>query len=72
MTDHLVISSKATPFPWAAVAIASSMGKTDLVFDDKIETPTLQSGDSKITGEENIVLSLANSGGISDDSSKAC
>lgn len=70
MTDHLIISSKATPFPWAAVVIASSTGKANLVFDDNITTPTLQSGDSKITGEESIILSLANSGRVSDDSSK--
>ncbi|KAJ7510169.1 glutamate-tRNA ligase [Mycena galericulata] len=67
----LTVSSKQTPFPYAAVAFASYTEKADLVFDESVKGITLQLNGSSITNEEEIVHALAKAHGLSDDSSKS-
>ncbi|KAF7363728.1 putative glutamate--tRNA ligase, cytoplasmic [Mycena sanguinolenta] len=67
----LTVSSKQTPFPWAAVAIASYTEKAELVFDETVTGITLQLNGTTTTDEEEIVHALAKSHGLADDSSKS-
>ncbi|KAJ6502218.1 glutamate-tRNA ligase [Mycena sanguinolenta] len=67
----LTVSSKQTPFPWAAVAIASYTEKAELVFDETVTGITLQSHGATIRDEEEIVHALAKSHRLADDSSKS-
>ncbi|KAJ7632905.1 glutamate-tRNA ligase [Roridomyces roridus] len=65
----LTLSSKQTPFPYAAVAVASYTEKAELVFDETATGVTLQLNGSSITDEEEICKALAT--GLPDDSSKS-
>ncbi|KAJ7827480.1 glutamate-tRNA ligase [Mycena olivaceomarginata] len=67
----LTVSSKQTPFPWAAVAIASYTEKAQLVFDETVTTTALQLNGSTVSDEEEIVHALAKAHGLADDSSKS-
>ncbi|KAJ6624520.1 glutamate-tRNA ligase [Mycena sp. CBHHK59/15] len=67
----LTVSSKQTPFPYAAVALASYTAKADLVFNETATGITLQLAGSAITHEEEIVHALAKAHGLSDDSSRS-
>lgn len=66
----LTVSSKQTPFPWAAVAIASYTEKAQLVFDETVTATALQLNGSTVSDEEEIVHALAKAHGLADDSSK--
>ncbi|KAF8211869.1 glutamate-tRNA ligase [Mycena galopus ATCC 62051] len=66
----LTVSSKLTPFPWAAVAIASYTEKAELVFDETATGITLQLDGSSISDEEEIVHTLAKLHGLSEHISK--
>ena len=70
MPTTLTISSKQSPFPYAAIAIAAYTGKADLVFDDSTPEPILSVDGTTVTSEEDIVQALAKEGGFSEDSEK--
>ncbi|KAJ3553354.1 hypothetical protein NM688_g3656 [Phlebia brevispora] len=70
MTGILTVSSAASPFPYAAVAIATLTKKAEVNFDETVEAATLDLKGSKITDEEEIVRALAKAGGLADDSAK--
>lgn len=72
MVGVLTVSSSASPFPYAAVAIATYTRKAELHFDESIEAATLDLKGSQITGEDEIVRTLAKAGGLADDSAKVC
>ena len=67
----LTLSSKLSPFPYAAVATAAYTSKAQLVFDDSATGPTLDLDGSQVTTEEDIVKALATKGGLAEDSAKA-
>ncbi|KAJ7087738.1 glutamate-tRNA ligase [Mycena epipterygia] len=67
----LTVSSKQTPFPYAAVAIASYTEKANLIFDETVTGITLQLDGSVINDEEEIVHTLAKAHGLADHSSKS-
>jgi glutamyl-tRNA synthetase len=66
----LTLSSKLSPFPFAAIAIASYTQKATLDFDQTANGITLDLNGSKITSEDEIVHALAKAGGLSGDSAK--
>ncbi|KAJ7219583.1 glutamate-tRNA ligase [Mycena pura] len=67
----LTVSSKQTPFPYAAVAVALYTEKAELVFDETATGITLQLNGSSICEEDAIVHALAKAHGLSEDSSKS-
>ncbi|KAG6917940.1 hypothetical protein DXG01_000378 [Tephrocybe rancida] len=70
MAATLTIPTKFSPFPFAALSIAASTGKSVLVFDETAAGISLILNGSTITEEEEIVQALAKEGGLSEDSSK--
>jgi glutamyl-tRNA synthetase len=70
MSGTLTVSSKQSPFPYAAIATAAYTGKADLVFDEAATRVVLELDGSQITAEDDIVRALAKAGGLSEDSSK--
>jgi len=69
MAGTLTISSKLSPFPFAAIAIASYTGNVDVIFDESATEIVLEFNGSKIKTEENIVLALANVSQLPQDDS---
>ncbi|KAH9900967.1 glutamate-tRNA ligase [Cubamyces lactineus] len=70
MSGVLTLTPTASPFPWAAAAIATYTGKASLNFDTDAKGVTLETDGSKITAEDEIVQTLAKAGGLADDSAK--
>ena len=70
MSGTLTVSPAASPFPFAAVAIATYTQKAELTFDPSVSRVTLDLNGSTISEEEEIVQTLAKAGGLSDDSAK--
>lgn len=70
MSGTLRVSPASSPFPYAAAAVATYTQKADLDFDETASGISLELNGTKITEEDQIVLSLAKAGGLSDDSSK--
>lgn len=70
MAATLTLSSKLSPFPFAAIATATYTQKAVLVFDETAKAISLNNNGSDITVEEDIVLALAEAGGLSGDSAK--
>ncbi|CAL1705363.1 unnamed protein product [Somion occarium] len=70
MAGTLTLSTKTSPFPWAAAAIATYTEKAELSFDESASGVTLDFEGSKITDEAEIVRTLAKAGGLSDESTK--
>lgn len=70
MAGTLTVSSKLSPFPYGAIAIATYTQKADLVFDETASGISLDLNGSNINTEQEIVHALAKAGGLSDDSSK--
>jgi glutamyl-tRNA synthetase len=70
MSATLKVSTAISPFPYAAAAIASYTGKAELEFDPSAASASLDLNGEKITSEEEIVLALAKSAGLAEDSSK--
>jgi glutamyl-tRNA synthetase len=66
----LKLSSKASPFPFAALAVAAYTGNVDLVFDETPDIVLVESYDSVVTNEHDIVHALAKAGGLSGDTVK--
>ncbi|KAL6301820.1 glutamate-tRNA ligase [Sparassis latifolia] len=71
MADVLTVSSAASPFPFAAVAIATYTQKVELAFDESASGVTLELDGSKITAEDQVVQALAKAGGLPEDGAKA-
>jgi glutamyl-tRNA synthetase len=70
MAGTLTLSSKLSPFPYGAVAIATYTQKADLAFDETATRISLDLSGSNIDTEPEIIQALAKAGGLSDDSSK--
>ncbi len=66
MSITLTLSSKLSPFPYAALAVAACTG-TAVSYDDPQTGLSLASGESDITVEEDIVKHLAQLAGLFDD-----
>ncbi|KZP21171.1 glutamate-tRNA ligase [Athelia psychrophila] len=71
MAGALTLSSKTSPFPFAAIAIASYTQKATLDFDETAPGTTLDLNGTKLTSEDDIVHALAKAGELSADSIKA-
>ncbi|TBU35547.1 glutamate-tRNA ligase [Dichomitus squalens] len=71
MSGTLTLSPTASPFPWAAAAVATFTGKAALNFDPAAAGVTLELGGSKLTAEDEIVQTIAKAGGLSSDSAKS-
>lgn len=71
-TGTLTLSSKLSPFPYSAIAIASYTEKAEIIFDEAATGILLDLNGSKIDNEEDIVHALAKAGGLSEDSAKVC
>ncbi|EPQ57869.1 glutamyl-tRNA synthetase [Gloeophyllum trabeum ATCC 11539] len=74
MACALTLSTKLSPFPYAALAIAIYTiypSQAEFVWDDGATEPVLVLNDSKITSEDAIVQALAKVGGLADDSAKS-
>ncbi|EIW84894.1 glutamate-tRNA ligase [Coniophora puteana RWD-64-598 SS2] len=67
----LTLSSKASPFPFAAVAAATHTQKAVLNYDEDAKGIELELDGSRITSEDEIVQALATDGGLSGDSTKS-
>ncbi|KAI0707693.1 glutamate-tRNA ligase [Earliella scabrosa] len=70
MAGVLNLSPTASPFPWAAAAIATYTGKATLNFDTAATSLSLDLDGSQLTTEDEIIQALAKAGGLSDDSAK--
>jgi glutamyl-tRNA synthetase len=70
MASTLTLSSKLSPFPYAAIAIASFTEKAALKFDETAKGITLDLNSSQITSEDEIVHALAKAASLSGDSVK--
>ena len=66
----LTISSKESPFPYAAVAIASYTQKAEVNYDESASGLTLTIEGTQVTSEEDAVRALAKAGGLAEDSVK--
>ena len=66
----LSLSSKLSPFPYAALAASFYTGKAEIIYDEEITKPSLDLNGSKIDDEEEIVHALGKAGGLSEDSAK--
>ncbi|KAI0029739.1 glutamate-tRNA ligase [Vararia minispora EC-137] len=71
MAGTLTLSAKATPFPFAAVAIASYTQKAEISYEESVTGVLLDLDGSKITSEDEAVKALAKAGGMADDSAKS-
>ncbi|KDQ60876.1 hypothetical protein JAAARDRAFT_31877 [Jaapia argillacea MUCL 33604] len=70
MAGLLTVSPKASPFPYATVAIAAYTQQAEIVFDDSVSSPSLDLKGSTITGDEEIVLAISKAGGLADEATK--
>ena len=66
----LTVSFKESPFPYAAVAIASYTKKAEVDYNESSSGLALTLGGTKFTSEEDAVKALAEAGGLADDSIK--
>jgi len=66
----LALSFKESPFPYAAVAIASYTQKAEVNYDESAPGLTLTVEGTQITSEEDAVKALAKAGGLAEDSVK--
>jgi len=70
MVGILTVSSKLSPFPYAALAIAAFTQTADVVFDESAKGLALELDGDKLQVEEDIVHALAKAGALSDHSVK--
>lgn len=66
----LTLSTKASPFPYAALAIATYTQKAELNFDETTTGVSLDLDGDKYVTEEEIVTILAKIAGIDGESTK--
>jgi glutamyl-tRNA synthetase len=69
---NLIVSFKASPFPYAAVAIASYTNKAQVNYDESASGLNFTFEGTQITAEEGVVRALAKAGGLAEDSVKVC
>jgi glutamyl-tRNA synthetase len=69
-TGTLTLSFKESPFPYAAVAIASYTQKAEVNYDQSASGLTLTIEGTQIMSEEDAVKALAKAGGLAEDSVK--
>lgn len=67
---RIPVSFKESPFPYAAVAIASYTKKAEVNYDESASGLTLTLEGIQITSEEDAVKALAKAGGLAEDSVK--
>ncbi len=70
MTGKLIVSSKQSPFPFGALAIASYTNLADITFDETAAAALLELNGSRYDSEEAIVQAIAQAGKLSEDSVK--
>ncbi len=70
MVGVLTLKSSASPFPYAALTIATYTQQAEVNFDESASGVSLDINGSQITSEEEIVRALAKAGGLADDSAK--
>ena len=66
----LTVSFKESPFPYAAVAIASYTKKAEVDYNESTSGLTLTLRGTQFTSEEDAVKALAAAGGLAEDSIK--
>ena len=66
----LTVSFKESPFPYAAVAIASYTQKAEVDYNESTSGLTLTLGGTQFTSEEDAVKALAAAGDLAEDSIK--
>ena len=66
----LTLSFKETPFPYAAVAVASYTQKAEVNYDESASGLTLTFEGTQVLSEEDVVKALAKAGGLAEDSVK--
>jgi glutamyl-tRNA synthetase len=66
----LTLSFKESPFPYAAIAIASYTQTAEVNYDQSASGLTLTIEGTQITSEEDAVKALAKAGGLGEDSVK--
>ena len=64
----LTVSFKESPFPYAAVAIASHTKTAEVNYDESASGLTLTLEGTQFTSEEDTVKALAKAGGLAEDS----
>lgn len=64
----LTVSFKNSPFPYAAVAIASYTKKAEVNYDESASGLILTLEGTEFTSEEDVVRALAKAGGLGEDS----
>ena len=70
MPGTLTVSSKSSPFPFSALAIAAFTGAADVVFDESSACISLDLDGDRFVDEGAIVDALAKAGGLSHDKVK--
>lgn len=70
MTGVLTVSPTTSPFPYAALATATYTQKAEVTFDESAAEISLDFSGSKVSGEDEIVRTLAKAAGLADDSAK--
>ena len=68
MPPSLTVSSKLSPFPYAAITAAAFNGVGAVSYDESASGITLDLGETSITSEEEIVQTLAKLNASSDGS----
>jgi glutamyl-tRNA synthetase len=68
----LTLSSKSSPFPFSAIAIAAYTGKINVVFDEAASGITLELAGSTHNDESDIIQAIAKAADLADDSSRVC
>jgi glutamyl-tRNA synthetase len=66
----LTLSFKESPFPYAAVAIASFTKKAEVNYDESASGLALTLEGAQFTSEEDAVKVIAKAGGLAEDSVK--
>ena len=67
---NLVVSLKASPFPYAAVGIALYTQKAEVNYDESAPGFSFTFEGTEVTIEEDAVRALAKAGGLVEDSVK--
>ena len=70
MAGILTVSSKLSPFPFSALAIAVSTGVADIVFDESVAQISLSLKGDLFDDEDGIIGALAKAGGLCGDNDK--
>ena len=66
----VTLSTKTSPFPYAALAIATYTQKAEINYDESVDGVTLDFDGSQLSVEDEIVAHLAKAGGLAGDSTR--